>query len=443
MDVVMPRGYQYFRLFQRTYLVTLGVALTCGAALVTGRGAQADSLKAHIIEGTPISEGAFPYVARLSFQGGLLCTGTLVAPRHILTAAHCFFDESGRRSVSDTALVARLNGEEVSSTKITVHPSYRAGPSACVEGKTDAALVELSRDMAGIEPVQLYTSQIPRGAILILVGYGLEGSGNSGEGDTIPELGLVNYGTTVLEGFGDTVGEDNNESSYYYWQFDPGESNTASGDSGGPAFYDLGGRRFLSGITCGGDESVEYGTYSWNTRADRIANWVASITGITSPTPPLTPNPGSPTLGQSLTVSRGVLQYDGTRTDFLELSGKIYVGNKFSPQAKRVTIEIGDYRKSFRLGRTARSADKTGSSFQLRGSLRRGRFRDQTVSYAVNFERVRLFEALESLGFSHSEEAVEDQEATLPLSLTINGVNHRVNPIFRFDLDTEQWRIGE
>jgi hypothetical protein len=61
----------------------------------------------------------------------------------------------------------------------------------------------------------------------------------------------------------------------------------------------------------------------------------------------------------------------------------------------------------------------------------------------VNFERVRLFEALESLGFSHSEEAVEDQEATLPLSLTINGVNHRVNPIFRFDLDTEQWRIGE
>lgn len=439
----MPRGYRFFRLLKGAYLLALGLPLVFCAALFTGVAAQADSFKAHIIEGTPISEGAFPYVARLSFQGGLLCTGTLVAPRYILTAAHCFFDDRGRRAVDDTALVARLNGEEVASTKVTVHPSYRAGRSACVEGQTDAALVELSREMEGIEPIQLYASQMPRGATLTIVGYGLEGSGNAGEGNTIPELGLVNYGTTVVEGFGDTVGEDNNESSYYYWRFDPGESNTASGDSGGPAFYDVEGQRFLSGITCGGDERAEYGSYSWNTRADLIANWVASITGIASPTPPLTPNPGSPTLGPSLTVSRGMLQYDGTRTDFLEFSGKVYVGSKFTPHSKKVTVAIGSYRRSFRLGRTARSVDRSGSYFQLRGSLRRGRFRDQTVSYAASFERVRLFEVLQSLGFAQSEEAVEGQEATLPLRLTINGMKNRLNPTFRFYLESGQWNLIE
>jgi hypothetical protein len=402
--------------------------------------ARADSFRAQIIEGTPTSEESYPYVARLNFQGDLLCTGTLITSRHILTAAHCFFGENGQRAVGDTEIVARLNGQEVSSSQITIHPAYRAGQYACVEGETDAAIIELSGAVSGVQPVPLLSSPVPLGATVLLVGYGTEGSGSSGEGNTIPSVGTVNYGSTVVEGFGDSPDQNNPDSTYYYWRFDGGESNTASGDSGGPAFYDVLGERFISGITCGGEGQAEYGTYSWNTRADKIVSWVTSVTGQAPSGPPPSSTPVPPSSGSSLTISRGTLQFDETRKDFLELSGRVFVGNGFRPRAKRVTIALGSFRKTFRLDRNGQSVGN-GSFFDLRGTLKSGKFKDSTVRFALSLERVSLFRMLPSMGFYRSDEAEDGEQAIMPLTVTINGMELTASPVLGFIYDSEQWEL--
>jgi hypothetical protein len=247
--------------------------------IVVAHSAAAQQIKPRIIDGTRVSESDFPSVARLSVSGSLLCTGTLVGSRHILTAAHCFFDGRNRRAVGDSDVVARLNGQEISSQKVTIHPTYRPRSSACVEGETDAALVELTSDIAGSTPIALLSSAVPVGSTVILAGYGTQGQGATGENGTIPPVGQINFGNTIVEGLGDNPPSQNASSSYFYWTFDGGESNTASGDSGGPAFSDTATGRQIAGITCGGGGNAEFGTLSFNTRADLIKSWVESIVG--------------------------------------------------------------------------------------------------------------------------------------------------------------------
>ncbi len=273
------------------------LALSCLLAPVCSALAEAHI---KIIDGAPLSENEYPYVARLSTGGDLLCTGTLVSSRFILTAAHCFFDDRNRRGVGDTDVVARLAGTEYTSSKVYIHPAYHPRSSACVEGETDAALIELSSDVAGITPIPLLTSPVPLGATLTLAGYGTQGSGSKGENGTIPALGTINVGSTIVEGYGESPPTQNPSSVYFFWKFDSGESNTASGDSGGPAFYDSGNQRYLAGITCGGYGNAEIGTESFDTRADLMAAWVMAVAGTT----PANTAPGFATL-KPLSITLG------------------------------------------------------------------------------------------------------------------------------------------
>ncbi len=410
------------------------LAVTIPLGYLFDSRACAETFRAQLIEGTPTSELDYPYVARLNYEGDLLCTGTLITTKHILTAAHCFFGEDGQRVVGNTDILARLNGQEVSSSRITIHPSYKARESACVDGETDAAIVELSESIFGVQPVPLLTSPVPLGASVLLVGYGTEGSGSLGEGNTIPAVGLVNYGPTVVEGFGDYPGQIDLNSLYYYWRFDEGESNTASGDSGGPAFYDVGGERFISGITCGGDGRAEYGSYSWNTRADKIANWVTSVTGQA-------PSGSKPLPESSLIVSGASLEFYAERSDYLEVSGAVFVGNSFNPRSKKVTISISDYSKQFRLDRRGQSVGRGKSYLNLRGTLKRGKFKDSMVRFTLFIEHASLFTLLPDLGFNGGDEAADGDQVVLPLSVAINGMELKAEPVLEFSLDSEQWEL--
>lgn len=255
------------------------VTAFCVLALTTSAFSQ--TRRPRIIDGSTVSETSFPQVARLTVDGELLCTGTLIGSKYVLTAGHCFFDERNRRAVGDTDIVARLNGVEYSSARVYIHPDYRSRSTACVDGETDAAIVELTSEPP-LTPIILLQVPVPLGSTVLLAGYGTQGSGGSGENGTLPAVGTINIGNTVVEGYGEEPPAQNAGSSYFYWTFDGGEANTASGDSGGPAFLQIGNDSYLAGITCGGTGNAEIGSVSFQTRCDLFAAWAQQITGTTS-----------------------------------------------------------------------------------------------------------------------------------------------------------------
>ena len=84
----------------------------------------------------------------------------------------------------------------------------------------------------------------------------------------MPASGTVNEGSTVVEDLDD---------GYVAWIFNPGEANTGSGDSGGPAFIARNGVQEIHSITCGGFGNAGFNTGSINTRADVLFSFVDGI----------------------------------------------------------------------------------------------------------------------------------------------------------------------
>jgi secreted trypsin-like serine protease len=133
----------------------------------------------------PASEPAdavrYPYVAVFSRVMGenrvYFCAGTLIAPRWILTAAHCFHSTSGTRipnqgifaAVGQDRLAAAEDNVQVGVDQIFVHPAYNSRSQ-----HNDIALVRLS-DIAGPLIADAGGDASPRAATALGFGAFYEG----------------------------------------------------------------------------------------------------------------------------------------------------------------------------------------------------------------------------------------------------------------------------
>lgn len=158
------------------------------------------------------------------------CTGTLVAPDAVLTAAHCF--------TNSPELVVVVAGEAanpqiVNARSIHLHPGYREGADAAFN---DVAIIKLKSSLSPA-PVALGISrEVESGEVLSIFGFG-RSEANDGD-DFDLRSGQMRVSTVSENHIGANYGGDG--------------SNTCQGDSGGPLLADFAGETVIVGITSSG-----------------------------------------------------------------------------------------------------------------------------------------------------------------------------------------------
>ncbi|MEO0815081.1 MAG: trypsin-like serine protease [Myxococcota bacterium] len=174
------------------------------------------------------------------------CTGTLVAPRAVITAAHCLYGREQAGLEFRVGPVSGLSNERIKAARLVPHPFYRPGSF-----NYDIGIMVLERD-ASVEPMSIAgeLSAEWEGRELFFVGYGIT--------DGVTRQGAGRKRSVVMP-----IAEIRSDRYVYSTE----GKNTCTGDSGGPAFWQSAERDWLlTGVVSHGDgPCVEWGV---NTRAD-------------------------------------------------------------------------------------------------------------------------------------------------------------------------------
>lgn len=119
---------------------------------------------------TGVQAGAWEAVGRLDIGGSGFCTGALIAPRLVLTAAHCLFDRVTKARIDHSTiqfLAGWRNGRAGAYRDVrraVVHPEYVFdGEVSSNRVRNDIALLELQRPIMNttIEPFSTGTRPRP------------------------------------------------------------------------------------------------------------------------------------------------------------------------------------------------------------------------------------------------------------------------------------------
>lgn len=231
-------------------LIVLGVS---GCAVEASQE-EAESNASEIVGGTTTT--GHPAVGALVDAGGPFCTGTVVAPRVVVTAAHCLEGVKSAASLGFALGPSAFRPQRILKVAgASVHPQYDARNI-----RNDIAVLRLAAD-APVTPVPIATKAPTVGQSLVFVGYGVS-NGRTGAG-----FGTKRQVTMKVAQVG--------ASQFAYAE---ANKNTCSGDSGGPAFAtDASGNLTVAGVTSYGDAAcVQYGV---DTRTDVYAAFVKQAGG--------------------------------------------------------------------------------------------------------------------------------------------------------------------
>ncbi len=206
-----------------------------------------------------------PAVGALVYRGGAGCTGTLIGPRKVLTAAHCLRGKSAQYMRFVIGPNAYSPQASIKAARLVPHPLYNHA-----QVRNDIGLVLLSQDapVAHMGVLNRMDSSFV-GKELFFVGYGRTGGYSNASGSKRAVwIRLSRVDSTTF-------------------RYSQQGRNTCQGDSGGPAFFkDNKGRYLVAGVTSHGDAYCN--RYGVDTRVDRYLDFVGKVS---QPAPAPQPKP--------------------------------------------------------------------------------------------------------------------------------------------------------
>jgi MYXO-CTERM domain-containing protein len=227
-----------------------------------------------VIGGQIAQAGEFPATGALvvDFGGGPEpgCTGTLIAPNVVLTAAHCvdpiFLGDEVPGFTLEIDANSLVAADVVAGRSKHMHPEFDlfSEPAPGVGQWYDIGLLILSEDLEGVVPEQLPTPAEAAATLVVdaqvdLVGYGYTDQQAGAYGvKAVGRASLVEVGSHELH-----ISR-------------PGEQQNCNGDSGGPAFLELagGGRRLFGVVSRSPDDNLICDHGGIDTRVDPYIPWI-------------------------------------------------------------------------------------------------------------------------------------------------------------------------
>jgi len=265
----------------KTLLAAL-LALSCllvAAPVAASAKAGAPGATTSVIDGTEARPGQYPFMAFIAeLQHGTLCSGTVVAPRVVLTAAHCVMDlgtgarygPEGFRVLTGALNLLGEEGEVSEVTRVASYPTFTLGAPGY--GFGDAALLQLAAPVAA-PPVPLATgaqskSLIHTGTRALVAGWGLTQPENKDPSETLLWTRMVIEGKRCEGLRGRICAID----------FPRSASGTCHGDSGGPMLVRVGAKKRLVelAIVHAGFGACSPRRPGLFTRIDMLGKWIHS-----------------------------------------------------------------------------------------------------------------------------------------------------------------------
>src|SRR5712672_3940216 len=207
--------------------------------------------------GAPSADGVARSIVTIVGSRGNFCTGAVIAPKIVLTAAHCVQPGADYKIVEYGAGQPTL--QDVKS--VAIHPAFRMDAMLAHRATADVALLRLDAPATGKIPSTLGMPNIPIlvGSRFTIAGIGVTVRGDGKSGGTIRVAGLVATGKpgTLQIRLVDPAGQGTRDGL-----------GACTGDSGAPVFEDKQNGPAIVGVV------------SWSTGPNG-ASGCGGMTGVT------------------------------------------------------------------------------------------------------------------------------------------------------------------